>query len=531
MSKHLDRLTHLLRALQCGILLRTTEENRALETIWSAASSLDTERPVFVWSSASGLAKMVLEETPNGPRLGREVVSEGAVVKEAFVFAATQQTPSVITMLDAQEGFEGSAKRYCREALAACRRMGSSIIFVGNEYTLPVELRSDVWVMDMPLPTRDEIQEYVGGVADRFKAKGDVEIDQKAIPVFSRTCQGLSLGEVQSILSLSAVKHNGITMDAVDEANAEKLQVVRREGVLEIETPRFGIKDVGGLSLLKEWAFERLGLFDESARAEGIEVPRGVILTGVGGTGKTMFARMLASYWKCNLLRLDMGKLFGQYLGQSEANARRAIQVAESCAPCVLLLDEMDKGMGKANGGADSGSSNRVLSTFLTWLQDKTSEVFVVGTCNHLQMLDPAMLRAGRFDAVFYCDLPSKAAREEIFRIYLDGKLGGIKSADVATFAGATEGYVGSEIKQVVQNARVTARNAGSKMTADLMLAKIKEFVPVSVTMKDEIDQMRALVKSGRVRLADKPDASGNWLGSNVNALPSLNLNLKKKGT
>jgi SpoVK/Ycf46/Vps4 family AAA+-type ATPase len=529
MSAHLDRLIHLLRALQCGILLRTTEENRALETIMGAAQALDTEREVFVWSSASGISKMVLKEAPSGTTIDREPVDDAANVKQAFVFAATRKVPIILALLDAQEGFEGGAKRYCREALAACRRIGSSLIFTGCEYNLPQELRSDVWVLDMPLPTRQDIQEYTQSVADRYAAmKEQVEVDAKAIPVFSRTCQGLSLGEVQSILSLSVVKHNGITMDAVAEANAEKLQVVRREGVLEIETPRFDIEDVGGLAHLKAWALERLGLFDESARADGIEVPRGVILTGVGGTGKTMFARMLASYWKCNLLRLDMGKLFGQYVGQSESNARRAIQVAEGCAPCVLLLDEMDKGLGKANAGGDSGASNRVLSTFLTWLQDKTSEVFVVGTCNHLSMLDPAMLRAGRFDAVFYCDLPSTKAREEIFRIHLDGKLGAIRLPDIPAFAKAAEGFVGSEIKQVINDARVTARNAKGRLTADLLAAKIKEFVPVSITMKDEIDQMRSLVKSGRVRLADDPDKASNWLGSNAAALPSLSF--KGKG-
>jgi AAA+ superfamily predicted ATPase len=513
--KALDRLVHLFQALQHGIVVRTREERRGIETVLSAVSALDSEREVFTWSAASGLNKIV--DYPHDAT----AVNVQAEIRDAFVFAATQEKPIVLILLDAQNGFEGPAKRYCREALVACRKIGSSLVFIGNDYKLPAEFSSDVWILDLPLPELDEIVEYVKSVAERYQKAGDeIKLEPKCYLPFARACQGLTMGEVQSILSLAVVEYGGITKDCVKIALAEKVQIVKRDGLLEIETPKKGIEDVGGLSILKTWLKQRLGLFSEDARKAGINSPKGFICAGIGGTGKSLIARATAALWDVGLVRLDVGKLFDQYVGNTEANVRRALQTAEAFAPCVLLIDEIDKGLGKANSGGDSGTSNRVLSTIMTWLQDKKSEVFVIGTCNHLSMLDPAMLRAGRFDAVFYVDLPSTQAREEIFKIHLDGKMGQIKQADIPKLAKLAEGYVGSEIEQVVQDARITARSEGTEVTLDIMTRVIKAMVPVSITMKEEIDSMRQLVKAGRVRLADEIEKTNNWLAGDI--LPPL---------
>jgi SpoVK/Ycf46/Vps4 family AAA+-type ATPase len=276
----------------------------------------------------------------------------------------------------------------------------------------------------------------------------------------------------------------------------EKKQVVRRGGVLEYENITYGMGEVGGLMTLKSWLSKRGKLFTDAARGAGIRPPRGVLLAGVPGTGKTLCARAIAAAWNQPLVRLDAGRLFGSLVGESEANLRIALRTAEAIAPCVLLVDEMEKGFG-SGGGLDGGTSQRVFGALLTWMQDKRSEVFVVGTANDIDKLDAALIR--RFDAVFCVDLPDTSSRAEIIGIHLRRAGHAFEGGDLSEFARLTSGFTGSELEASVQSALIDAFNDGVRKPAPADMVKaIRATVPLSKTMADRIEALRTFCKSGR---------------------------------
>jgi SpoVK/Ycf46/Vps4 family AAA+-type ATPase len=296
----------------------------------------------------------------------------------------------------------------------------------------------------------------------------------------------------------------------------EKKRVIRKSGILEYHDAQQNLSDVGGLEHLKEWIRKRSVAFSEQARSFGLPPPKGVLLLGVQGCGKSLSAKAISQVWNLPLLRLDMGRIFSSLVGSSEENMRRAISTAESVAPAILWIDEIEKAFAGTRGGdSDAGTSSRVFGTFLTWLQEKSAPVFVIATANNIATLPPELLRKGRLDEIFFVDLPTPEERKEIFRIHLRQRRRAPEAVDLDALAAASEGFSGSEIEQAVVAALYDAFDHGRDLTTDDLLKATTASIPLSKTMKEEIDRLRrwagdrARNASGEIALRGDPGAPG----------------------
>ncbi len=308
--------------------------------------------------------------------------------------------------------------------------------------------------------------------------------------IIVKSAQGLTLDEVESVFARSLVEKKRFDVEVVLE---EKKQIVRKSGLLEYYPTQNKMTDVGGMELLKDWLEKRTDAFTDKAKKFGIPSPKGILLLGVQGCGKSLLAKAVAAEWALPMLKLDVGRIFGSLVGQSEENIRKAIRVAESVSPCILWADELEKGFAGVGGSgvSDSGTTARVFATFLTWMQEKTKPVFLVATANDVSALPPEMLRKGRFDEIFFVDLPDLNEREAIFEIHLKKRGRDPKNYELQALAAATKGYSGAEIEQIVVGALYPAFDAGRELSQDDLLAEAKAVVPLSVMMREEIDELR----------------------------------------
>ncbi|MBI3832185.1 MAG: AAA family ATPase [Planctomycetes bacterium] len=488
-----------LKARLPGVHLRTLEEARAIVALRQAVQALSGQlvpRVLWRWSSASGLQRLSLDdEEPERP------LQDPCGLDEALnAFRKTQENV-VLALLDPWAELSNPIfVRALREALAHARGSGKALVLVGRDWRIPAELQSDLFIADLPLPTRGELCEYVQSLAVLYREQlaGKVTVDEATLPALARACQGLTLDETRNLVALSLVNHRALGPDAIRLAIREKRQIVRRTGVLEYEEPEHGMADIGGLENLKSWIAKRTSLFGDAARAAGILPPKGVLLVGVPGTGKTLAARAVAAAWRLPLVRLDAGRLFGSLVGESESNLRQAIRTAEAIAPCVVLVDEVEKAFGPG-GGHDGGTAQRVFGALLTWLSDKKAECFVVATANEIGALPPELLRKGRFDEIFAVDLPGTEARAEILRIHLERAGQRFEPANLLDLAHACAGFTGAELEAAVQNALVEAfHDRMRKLDLQDVLKALRETVPLSKTMPEKIEALRDWCRSGR---------------------------------
>lgn len=494
----LNDLVTALKARLPGIHLRTLEEPRALEALRQAANALSGQvvpRILWRWSSASGLWKLDLAEEPQD-----QPIQEPCGLDEALAQFKKSGENVILALLDPWEELSrGFFQRALREGLAHARGSGKALILVGRDWNIPHELQADLFVTTLALPTFLELREYIDSLCVLFAEKlaGKIRIETACIPDLARACQGLTLEEAKSIVALSLVRYHAVGPEAIRMAIREKRQIVRRTGILEYEEPGAGMAGVGGLEHLKTWVAKRAALFGEAARKAGIHAPKGLLLVGVPGTGKTLAARAIAGVWNLPLVRLDVGRLFGSLVGESEGNLRVALRTAEAIAPCVMMLDEVEKAF--AQGGLDGGTSQRIFGGLLTWLQDKRADVFVVATANDLTKLPPEFLRKGRFDEIFAVDLPGQEARAEILRIHLGCAGHVLDVSELTDLASICQSYTGSELEAAVQAALIEAFHDGArKLTAADVAKALRTTVPLSKTMPEKIDALREWCRSGK---------------------------------
>ncbi|GMV89969.1 MAG: ATPase [Chthonomonas sp.] len=378
-----------------------------------------------------------------------------------------------------------------------------TLVLVSPVMELPPEIEKGVTIMNWPLMSAQEIEplldQVVASVGERKEVETTMEPVQKELLI--KSVQGLTKLEIENVLARSLIEKRKFDLEVV---SAEKKQIAAKSGLLEYYPPLNTLSDVGGLELLKEWLDTRKGSLTDKAREFGLPNPKGLLILGVQGCGKSLLAKTIASEWRLPLLRLDVGRIFGSLVGQSEQNMRRAIAIAESLAPCCLWADEIEKAFAGTSGAAgDSGTSARVFATFLTWMQEKTKPVFLVATANDISKLPPEMLRKGRFDEIFFVDLPDKDERADIFAIHLRKRKRDPKNFDLATFAAITKGYSGAEIEQIVVGALYRAfarteepakgkRKAKATDVTDAEIrAEIEAVVPLSRMMQEEIAWLR----------------------------------------
>lgn len=476
----------LIRAKYPILYVVSWEEARVEEAVRGVCEKL--KRTLHTWSVTQGMKPQV--NRTSGP-----VKPGGGLPGELEALALAHEAPeyTVFLLKDFHPYMRDSRViRLLRDLSSRLRVKAQTLILLGPVLSLPTELEKDVTVMDFPLPGAVEIGAQLDAVL--AAVKDNPAIDTKVAPehreVLVKSAQGLTIDEIESAFARSLVEHRKLDVDVILE---EKKQIVRKSGLLEYYPAVDRLEDVGGLELLKEWLAKRRKGFTDKAKEFGIPVPKGVLLLGVQGCGKSLVAKAIAAQWNLPMLKMDVGRIFGSLVGQSEENIRRAIKVAESVAPCVLWADELEKGFAGVGGSgvSDSGTTARVFSTFLTWMQEKTKPVFLIATANDVTALPPELLRKGRFDEIFFIDLPDKKERQDIFAIHLRKRKRDPSKFKLAELAAKTDGFSGAEIEQVVVGGLLAAFDEDRELKAADLVKEAASSVPLSVMMSEEIDELR----------------------------------------
>lgn len=391
--------------------------------------------------------------------------------------------------------------RAFKDAASTAKVEGRTFIIVGPVVNVPPELEKDLVVLDFPLPGKDSLGRILRAVAQDVvnpdTGTTGLELPNDAERLLAEAAMGLTIEEAENAFALAARRHRSfVTPEAVRTVQEEKAQIVRKTGILEYLEPEVDLDKVGGLGNLKTWLSQRSRAFSEEAREFGLPAPRGLLLVGVPGCGKSLTAKAIAASWRLPLIRLDVGRVFGSLVGQSEAQMRSALKIVEAAAPAVLWIDELEKGMaGLASSGAtDSGVTARVFGTLLTWMQEKTAPVFVVATANDVSQLPPELLRKGRFDEIFYVDLPTAKEREEILRIHLEKRGRKFSLMELRMLATQAEGYGGSELEEAVIEGLYRAFAKGRNLVAQDVSEALKATTPLAQVMREKIDALRQWV-------------------------------------
>jgi SpoVK/Ycf46/Vps4 family AAA+-type ATPase len=403
--------------------------------------------------------------------------------------------------------------RKLRDLVNNLKNTYETLIIISPVLTVPVELEKEFVVIDYSLPVYEEISELLEGIIEVVSSSQDVVVDlsPETKERLIKAALGLTRSEAENAFARAIVLDKRLDKDDIEKVLDEKKQAIRKSKFLEYFEAREDFANVGGLDSLKEWLTKRGVAFTQKATEFGLPQPKGILLIGVQGCGKSLTAKAVANLWKLPLLRLDIGAVFSGIVGSSEENMRRAIKAAETLAPIILWIDEIEKGLSGVQSStfSDAGTSARVFSTFLTWLQEKTAAVFVIATANNIQLLPPELLRKGRFDEIFFVDLPSVEERKEIFSIHIKKKKRDPAKFDIAHLAEEASGYSGAEIEQAVISSLYDAFLENRDITTADILKNVKVSIPLSITMKEGIDQLRDWARD-RARCASSVQAQSS---------------------
>ena len=498
-------LEYLIRARYGLIYVVSPEEERVEAAIRAIGAA--RERKVMAWSITGGFTSLD----------GGSDFSDIRDPLRALDFVANFEDDLICVLRDYHPYLKDpSVVRRLRDLHRVFKESdyNQHLVLLSATYAAPLELEKEVAVIDYDLPNRDEIEGIVWKVAQSVPDNVDLPLrrDDERREAVVEAALGLTAEEAESVFAKSLVKTRDFDMDTI---LAEKKGIIRKSGILEFYQTDERFSDVGGLEVLKGWLHKRKAAFSRDAREFGLPAPKGILLIGVPGCGKSLSAKAIGAMWKMPLLRLDVGKVFGSLVGSSEENMRRAIKTAEAVAPSILWLDELEKGFSgtKSSGQTDGGTTARVFGTFVTWLQEKQSSVFVIATANDVTSLPPELMRKGRFDEIFFVDLPSPGEREEIFSIHITKKRRDPEIFDYAKLVAASQGFSGSEIEQVVVSALYDAYEEGrAELNTERLIRSVEEIIPLSYTMKETIDYMRDWAKS-RARRASAMDETAREQG------------------
>ena len=480
-----EELSILIQAQYPLVYLVTSEEERAEKAIASIATH-KPEKRVFVWTLTRG----IIEYGEGSPQHGT------IPPQQAFEFAIRHKDPAIFVFKDLhpflQDG-TGSAEvvRWIRDAIAAFKGTRKTIILMSPFQQVPIELEKEVAVLDFALPSMAELETVLSQQLTAMSGKHlETDVREKLV----KAALGLTKDEAEKVYRKASVTADRLTGEEVEIILSEKKQLIRRNGILEYIEDDGTLASVGGLEELKHWLTQRSNAFTERARDYGLPQPKGMLILGVPGCGKSLIAKTTARLWGLPLLRLDMGRVYdGSTVGKSEANLRAALKTAESISPAILFIDELDKAFGGVGGSADSdgGTSSRIFGSFLTWMQEKTSPVFVMATANRVERLPSEFLRKGRFDEIFFVDLPTAEERQDIFRIHLMKRRRAIDRFDLVQLANVCEGFSGAEIEQALVAAMYEAFAQDREFTQLDIIAACRATVPLSKTMNEQVTALR----------------------------------------
>jgi CHAT domain-containing protein/SpoVK/Ycf46/Vps4 family AAA+-type ATPase/Tfp pilus assembly protein PilF len=479
----------MIRARYPLLYIVTAEEEPVEAVFAQLAAQSQPQRQVLIWDIVRGW-------NDNGSDKGSVMGALNRIGKadsqKAIIFVLRDLHP---ILRNPYTDKNSPVVRELRNLARELKRNRQTLILTSHELELPSELREETTVIDFPLPDVSEINYVISQLVVPEKLKVSGLLREQLV----KACQGLSRARIQRVLAKALAAKQQVDETDIDGVLEAKKQAIRQTGILEFFTTRESLKNIGGLENLKQWVRMRQNSFTEAARRYGIPSPKGVLLVGIQGTGKSLSAKTIAHEWRLPLLRLDSGRLFGGIIGESESRVRQMIQLAEAMAPCVLWIDEIDKAFGNITSGfdGDSGTSRRVFSSLITWMQEKTASVFIVATANNVRILPAELLRKGRFDEIFFLNLPTEAERREIFKVHLQRlRPSRLRNFDVALLAKKAENLSGAEIEQVIVDAMHRAFNCGNNgqqrdFTTEDIYQAISETVPLAAIAREQIESLK----------------------------------------
>lgn len=481
-----------LRARYPLIYIPTHEEERVEAAIRSEALQ-QGNRPVYIWDFVDGY-----QGNPNDAGFGRRNPLQALELLEKLQASA----PGVFILRDYHRFLEDVAiGRKLRNLARILKSQPKNIVLLSPRLAIPDDLTEVLTVLEFSLPNPAEIQAEVENL---LVATGN-SISGKFLDDLVRSCQGLSMERIRRVLARAIVTRGELEPEDVDLVLEEKRQTIRQTQILDFIPATEQISDIGGLDNLKDWLLRRGGAFTDKARQYGLPHPRGLLLVGIHGTGKSLTAKAIAHHWHLPLLRLDVGRLFAGLVGESESRTRQMIQVAEALAPCILWIDEIDKAFSGLGSKGDGGTTSRVFGTFITWLAEKNSPVFVVATANEIQALPPEMLRKGRFDEIFFVGLPTQEERKAIYNVHLSRlRPHNLKNYDINRLAYETPDFSGAEIEQTLIEAMHIGFSQNRDFTNDDILEAASQIIPLARTAQEQIEKLQQWAAAGRARLASK---------------------------
>jgi len=483
-------LALLLKSRFPLVVIETHEEARAVSLLERIANQ--EQWPFYTWSIADGVRR----------RVPAEAEPDTNELTKALHSIDRSLSMGVYVLCDAHPFLEDPLnQRLIKEIARDYNKVPRTLVFVGPQVELPKDLQRQSARFELALASTEAIHQLLREEAQLWRAEGGGELrgEQDAARVLVQHLAGMPLDDARRLVR-QAIRDDGLLNQAdVDRVLKLKHEALGSGGVmsLELDTGRF--EDVGGQASLKRWLSLRRQIFLDPAQAKGLDSPKGILLLGVQGAGKSLAAKAIAGSWGLPLLRLDFGALYNKYHGETERNLRDALKLADAMAPCVLWIDEIEKGLAAEGGSSDGGVSRRVLGTLLTWMSERKSRVFLAATANDIQSLPPELLRKGRFDEIFFVDLPDEAVRRDIFTIHLRARELKPESFDVGALAKAADGYSGAEIEQAIVSALYEARSKNQPLDSAHVRAELERSKPLSVLMAEQVQALRDWARSRTV--------------------------------
>ena len=485
-----DELALFLKARYPIIYINTIEEDR-VEYVIRKSVKTNLNRSIYSWDFVDGYTN-----NPNNEGFAKRNPLQALELVERL----NAETPALFLLKDFNRFLTDlSISRKLRNISRILKLQPKTIIIIGSDLTIPKELQDLITVLQFQLPLKDEIEQELNRLVKSLNIKIEPQLSEN----LTRACQGLSLERIRRVLSKIITTYKTIDDNSIKVLLSEKKQIISQTEILEYSSVDEKITNLGGLDTLKDWLKKRKTAFGTQASNYGLPTPRGLLLIGIQGTGKSLTAKVIANDWQLPLLKLDVGKLFGGIVGESESRLRQMIHVAETISPCILWIDEIDKAFTNTESKGDSGTSNRVLATFISWLSEKKKPVFVISTANNIDLLPLEIIRKGRFDEIFFLDLPQKDEREEIFKIHLqEFRPNSWQSFEYLELAELSESFSGAEIRQSIIEGMYHAFYEKREFTTDDICLALKELIPLAHLESDQMVKLQSWASSGRIRLA-----------------------------
>jgi SpoVK/Ycf46/Vps4 family AAA+-type ATPase len=523
----LARLKVLLDSSTPIVVIESVEEVRAVRLVRAACAALNLA--AFEWTIASGLVRCGSEAGELVPDI-KDSASAYAPSHEALANSkAIYNSQDPAQMLGNLEAISVGAAfilkdlhRHMDEPVVVrrLRDVGQkfsenrrTIILTSPKIEIPPELQGLVEFLELPLPDRRRLRQIIDEVVVRISKDHTLQkkLDPNGFDAVVESLRGLTEEEAERALSQALVARYALSLEIATDVLETKKALLRRSEMLEFVEADEAFSNVGGMDNLKRWLVQRRGSWEDSARDFGLEPPHGVIILGVQGCGKSLCARAVAGEWNLPLVKFDTAAIYDKYIGETEKRIRKVFDVAEGLAPCVLWIDELEKvfaGSGPDSASADAGVSSRLLASFLSWMQDRKAPVFVAATCNNVSALPPELIRKGRFDELFFVDLPNQAERKQVLSIQLARRKRNPTEFDLARIATAAKGYSGAEIDAAVQTGLYAAFTEKKALTTQHLLDALAHTVPLSTTRAEEIDALREWARTRAVP-ASEADKNG----------------------